>query len=429
MKNPGFKRTALALSVLVLLTLALAALTLWLNVRGESPVQQGRQLQPPPDAALMAKGAYLAKAGNCAACHTARGGAPMAGGVPIHTPFGTVYASNLTPDRASGIGDWSADEFWRAMHHGRSKDGRLLYPAFPYPNYTLVTREDSDAIYAYLQGLPAVHQPNTPHDLRFPYKLQASLAVWRALYFSAGVHENEPQQSADWNRGRYLVRGLGHCVACHSSRNALGAITGDVELGGGLIPMQNWYAPSLASSAEAGVAHWRMEDIVALLQTGVSPQGAVLGPMAEVVFRSTQHLTAPDLHAMAVYLQALPQVQAPQMSVEKADAGTLQFGARLYEQHCVSCHGDKGQGVAKIYPALAGNRAVMLPVAHNLVKVITHGGFSPATAGHPRPFGMPPFGQVLQDNEIAAMTTYVRQSWGNLASPVSTLDVLRARAF
>src|SRR5690606_3147053 len=174
--------------------------------------------------------------------------------------------------------------------HGRSKDGRLLYPAFPYPNYTLVTREDADAIYAYLQSLAPVRQRNKAHELGFPYNQQASLAVWRALYFRPGVHEDEPERPAAWNRGKYLVRGLGHCVACHASRNALGAVVGDVELGGGLIPMQNWYAPSLASASEASVAHWPDQDVVALLKTGIAPQGSVLGPMAEVVYRSTQYL-------------------------------------------------------------------------------------------------------------------------------------------
>src|SRR5690606_21931541 len=221
------------IGILLLLFGLLASLVVWLNVRGEAPVQVGRGSAPlAADAALIARGAYLAKAGNCAACHTARGGAEYAGGRAIPTPFGTIHASNLTPDPETGLGDWSADEFWRAMHHGRSKDGRLLYPAFPYPNYTLVTREDADAIYAYLQSLAPVRQRNKAHELGFPYNQQASLAVWRALYFRPGVHEDEPERPAAWNRGKYLVRGLGHCVACHASRNALGAVVGDVELGG-----------------------------------------------------------------------------------------------------------------------------------------------------------------------------------------------------
>lgn len=430
--RPGRRVARWAFSIAALVLIA-ASLIAWLNVRGEAPVQQGRPANAPaPNPALVARGAYLAKAGNCAACHTDRGGAEMAGGRAVSTPFGNIYASNLTPDRATGIGDWSADEFWRAMHHGRAKSGRLLYPAFPYANYTLMTRQDSDAIYAWLQSLTPVGRANTPHELRFPYNLQASLAVWRALYFRPEAHEDEPGRPAEWNRGKYLVRGLGHCVACHASRNALGAVTGDVELGGGLIPMQNWYAPSLASPREAGVAHWRTDDVVALLQTGVAPQGSVLGPMAEVVYRSTQHLSREDLRAMAVYLQALPQVedeQAAPQDVARADAAVMQRGAQIYADRCASCHGAQGQGAGSLYPALAGNRAVTHPVANNVVKVITHGGFAPATAGNPRPFGMPPFGQVLKEDEIAAVTTYIRQSWGHKASAVSALDVVRARSF
>jgi len=172
----------------------------------------------------------------------------------IDTPFGTVFSSNLTPDPRHGLGAWTADDFWRAIHHGRSRDGRLLYPAFPYPNYTEVSRGDSDAMFAYLLTVPAVARPETEHRLRWPYSTQAALAFWRALYFEPGVYRQEPAQSAEWNRGAYLVRGLGHCAACHSARNALGASSDMMDLSGGVIPMQNWYAPSLGSPREAGVA-------------------------------------------------------------------------------------------------------------------------------------------------------------------------------
>lgn len=432
MSAPRTRKLAVAVVLAALTAVVIGALVALLNVWGEAPVQKGRAIgramdAPRPDASLVARGAYLAKAGNCAACHTARGGMDMAGGKALPTPFGTVYATNLTPDRETGLGDWSASEFWRAMHHGRSKDGRLLYPAFPYPSYTYVTRQDSDALYAYLQSLPPVRQANRPHALRFPYNLQASLAVWRALYFRPGRHEDDPGRSAAWNRGHYLVRGLGHCVACHASRNQLGAISSDVALGGGLIPMQNWYAPSLASKQEAGVQHWRTHEVVALLQTGVAPRGSVLGPMAEVVHGSTQHLNEEDLHAMATYLKALPQQPAVPVTAAPAPEATLQWGRRIYGDRCASCHGERGEGVRGIYPALAGNRAVTLRAPHNVIKVISHGGFPPTTAGNPRPFGMPPFSQVLSGEEIAAVSTYIRQSWGNQAPAVDALEVLRLK--
>lgn len=406
--------------------LLVASIVAWLNLRGESPLES-RHTEATSDPGTIARGAYLARAGNCIGCHTARGSAEYAGGREVDTPFGTIHAPNLTPDRETGIGEWSAAEFWRAMHNGRSRDGRLLYPAFPYPNFTLISREDSDAIYAFLQSLPAVRQPNREHRLRFPYNLQASLAVWRALYFRAAPFEARADRSRQWNRGSYLVRGLGHCIACHSGRNALGATTGDFELGGGLIPMQNWYAPSLASSREAGVADWQADEVVALLKNGVSTRGSVMGPMAEVVFRSTQYLSVDDLSAMAVFLQTLPQVETKLAPATTTDGELLRRGEQLYGEQCANCHGDEGQGAPGMVPPLAGNRAVVLVSPNNVVKAIVHGGFAPTTAGNPRPFGMPPFFQTFTDDQLAAVATYVRQSWGNAAPAVGPLDVRRAR--
>jgi mono/diheme cytochrome c family protein len=379
-----------------------------------------------PDAALVQRGAYLARAGNCVGCHTARGGTPYAGGRGIDTPFGTVVASNLTPDADSGLGRWSADDFWNAMHDGRSRDGRLLYPAFPYPSFSLVTRDDSDALHAFLRSLPRERRAVPPHRLRFPYNLQAALAAWRALYFRPASFEPDLRQSAAWNRGSYLVRGLGHCAACHGERNALGAISDDIELGGGLIPMQNWYAPSLRSSQEAGLSEWPQHEVVALLKHGVAPRASVMGPMAEVVFRSTQHLSDEDLDAMATFLRALPPTTVTSAS-QVVPPASVPAAARLYETHCASCHGKQGEGAAGRYPALAGNRALSLPSPNNVVKAILHGGFAPSTAGNPRPYGMPPFAQVLSDEEVALLATHLRQSWGHRAAAVSALDVLRAR--
>ena len=310
------------------------------------------------------------------------------------------------------------------MHHGRSKDGRLLYPAFPYTSYTLVTRDDSDALFAYLNSLPAVAQVNQPPTLRFPYNSQAALAVWRALFFRSGSYQADATQSADWNRGAYLTEGLGHCSACHAARNALGATDG-LNLAGGLIPVQNWYAPSLVAPHEAGLQDWRIEDIKALFKTGMTAQASVNGPMAEVVLGSTQHWNDADLNAMAVYLKALPpSVAAPSST---APGKTTERGSKLYEQHCAQCHGDDGKGVPNAYPALAGNRAVAMPQTANLVQMVLNGGYAPATAGNPRPFGMPPFVLVLNDSDISAVLTHIRSSWGNQAGSVSAFDVGRIR--
>jgi mono/diheme cytochrome c family protein len=411
----------------------IATATVWsLNRLDEAPVPAAQgsasaATTPPITEAQITRGAYLARAGNCATCHTERGGAPYAGGRPLATPFGTVYSSNLTPDEATGLGRWSADAFWRALHNGRSIDGRLLYPAFPYPNYTQVTRADSDALYAYLRSLPPVKAPNRAHELAFPFSTQPALAVWRALYFRPGVHRDEPERTAEWNRGAYLVRGLGHCAACHEARNLLGASQG-LELAGGLMPLQNWYAPSLRDPHEAGVSDWAEQEIVGLLRTGMTPKGSVMGPMADVVYRSTQHLSEADLRAMAVFLKSLPPAGSRPPEPARATSTRLAQGAALYARHCAACHGEQGEGVPGVYPRLAGNRAVRMAEPANVIRVIAKGGFLPATAGNPRPFGMPPFAHLLSDDEIAAVATYVRDSWGNRASVVEPHVVGRLRA-
>lgn len=411
-----------------------AAAVVALNLRGEAPLPAAGTLQITPE--MVSRGQYLALVGNCMACHTAQGGAPYAGGRGIETPFGVIHSSNLTPDPERGIGQWTSAEFWRAMHHGRSKDGRLLYPAFPYPNYTQVTREDSDAIFAYLQrGVAPVAEPNRPHALQFPYSTQAALGVWRALFFTPGAPAQPPPeavaQTPEYQRGAYLVNGLGHCAACHTPRNALGASTEARAFNGGIIPMQHWYAPALNAPAEAGVQQWSEDDVVALLKTGVTPQAGVLGPMAEVVFRSTQYLSDSDARAMATYLRALPQREdAPAPSSASASAALaipLDRGARVYAQHCAQCHGEQGEGEPGAFLPLAGNRAVQLADPTNVLRVVLQGGYLPATAGNPRPHGMPPFQHLLGDEDIAAVVNFVRGSWGNRAPGVGTIEVHRAR--
>ena len=418
------------LLVVAVVLLALLGAGVWLfNFSGGENVHDAAPTAP-PSPELVARGAYLARAGNCMLCHTERGSAPYAGGRPMDTPFGTVYATNLTPDAQTGIGRWSAAHFRRALHEGRSRDGRLLYPVFPYTHTTRVSGADADALFEYLRSLPPVNKANKPHRLRWPYSTQAALAVWRTLYFRPGKHVDDPARTPEWNRGAYLVQGLGHCSACHAARNALGGIRDVMDLSGGLIPMQNWYAPSLASANEAGVADWSIEEIAQLLGTGTSPRGTVLGPMAEVVLHSTQYLEPADLRAMAVFLKSLPPAPSDTdpREVPRPSAEALARGGKLYERHCASCHGEKGEGVPGAYPALAGNRAVTMPSTANLVQVVLHGGFAPATRGHPRPFGMPPFATVLSDAEVAAVITYIRASWNNKAAPMTELAVTQQRS-
>jgi mono/diheme cytochrome c family protein len=418
------KLTRILMGIIAVVLLA-AAIVVWLNLRDEDPVAESPAAFT-PTAAQIERGQYLARAGSCASCHTARGGAPFAGGFAIATPFGTVYASNLTPDDKTGLGRWNADHFWRALHNGRSKDGHLLYPAFPYPNYTRVTRADADALFAYLRSLPPVAQANRAHQLDFPFDTQLALGVWRALFFTPQPGAGDPAQSAEWNRGAYLVDGLGHCNACHSARNAFGATRSGLDLSGGLIPIQNWYAPSLSAPDEAGVQQESIADIAALLKTGRSPHAAVMGPMAEVVYRSTQYLDDSDARAVATFLKALPATASTSAGAAAASS-LMDSGARLYDQHCKQCHGSQGEGVPGAYPPLAGNRAVTMPIPANVIRIVLSGGYLPSTEGNPRPYGMPPFAPVLSNADVAAVSTYVRQAWGNHGAPVSALDVVTFR--
>lgn len=408
----------------VVAALAALACVLWFSHTPAIPDSPA----PVSDAATLARGAYLAKLGNCAACHTARGGAPYAGGRGIATPFGTVYAGNLTPDAETGIGRWSANDFWRALHHGRSKDGRMLTPAFPYPNFTLVSRHDSDALYVYLHSLAPVRKTPTENTLRFPFNTQAALAVWRALYFRPAEVAPQGASSAAslGERGAYLVQGLGHCAACHAPRNALGATRQADELPGGTLPGQPWHAPSLAPVSQLPLALQR-QSIVALLRTGMSAHGTAGGPMAEVVVGSTQHWHDRDLQAAASYLTSLPARH--DRSDERARDDPMlrhqrERGRQLYATQCAQCHGDQGEGVTGVYPPLAGNSTVVLGEATNVLQSIRHGGFAPATASNRRPFGMPPAG--LNPQELADVATFIRQSWGNRAPTVTVQESMRA---
>lgn len=437
MKRTG---TGLVLACLAAAALLLVGTVAWLGLAldgsSDSPSGAGTSAGAGAGAGaagragMIERGAYLVRIGSCGGCHTVSGSAAYAGGRAIETPFGSVNAPNLTPDAATGLGAWSSGDFWRALHNGRSRSGRLLYPAFPYPNYTRLTRADSDAMFAYLQTLAPVANANKPHALRFPFDLQASLAIWRALFFRPAHFEADAAKPSAWNRGAYLVETLGHCNACHSRRNAWGATAGPLDLAGGLIPIQNWYAPSLNDRAEASVADWSEREVVRLLRSGISATASVQGPMAEVVAGSTQYMSDDDLAAIAIYLRALPSTRSGAGEERKPQAIASNVGspgARLYETHCAACHGDSGEGVAGAYPALAGNRAVTMKTTANLVHVVLRGGFAPATAGNPRPFGMPPFATLLSDADVAELLSYVRSAWGNNAPTVSTLEVARYR--
>ena len=412
-------RLALVLGTLaIMLALALG----WLVLRrGFLPHLTGAPLASATTRTI-ARGEYLARAGDCVACHTVPSAKAFAGGRAMATPFGDLFVPNITPDDETGIGLWTADDFYRMMHTGVSRDGTLMYPAMPFASYTKVTRADSDAIFAYLQSVPPVRQQNRPHELRFPFNNRDLLLGWRALYFKEGEFVPDAKQPVQWNRGAYLVQGLGHCAMCHTAINALGGSSESKAFEGGMIPNQNWYAPSLTSRREAGLGDWSIKDISDLLQVGVSQRATVYGPMAEVVYNSLQYLSDEDVAAMAVYLKDLAprDSEAPATSNARlVDPNVMELGRHVYTGQCAVCHGDEGKGQAPMLPPLAGNRSIVMASPVNSIRMVLNGGYPPGTAKNPRPHGMPPFAHILGDDEVAAVVTYIRVAWGNGGTPVT----------
>ncbi|TAL74535.1 MAG: c-type cytochrome [Rhodanobacter sp.] len=398
----------------------------WLRPLGHAPVARAASTVSAAslhDPALIARGTYLALTADCAGCHTAKGGTAYAGGRRLPTPFGNVAVPNLTPDAATGLGAWSFEDFWQALHTGIGRDRQPLYPAFPYTSYTRMTRDDALAIFAYLQSLPAVRQAAPSSELAFPYDQRRLLRLWRALYFRPG-----PAAPVAGDRGAYLVDAIGHCAECHAPRNRFGATRHRALLTGGEIPAQHWFAPDLAASPHGGLAGWRERDIVDLLKMGQAARGAAFGPMADVVRGSTQYLTAADLNAIAAHLVALPPRQVPGPGWQLFDARRLvAHGEEVYRKRCADCHGDDGRGVAGVYPPLAGNASVTEPSGINAIRIVLLGGFAPTTVTNHRPYSMPPYQQTLDDVDVASVVSYVRAMWGNRAGAVSPQDVARYR--
>lgn len=424
-------RTRTLVGILVVLALPVAAGLAYFawQLKPWAQVQHGPAGHDQP-LGVIARGEYLARAGDCVACHTEPGGELFAGGRPMATPFGSLYVPNITPDDDTGIGRWTPDDFWRTMHEGRSRDGSLLYPAMPFASYTKVSRADSDAIYAYLMSVPPVKRLNRPHELRFPFNQRELLVGWRALYFHQGEYEPDPKQSAEWNRGAYLVQGLGHCSMCHTAVTALGGSRESEAFAGGMIPNQNWYAPSLTSNREAGLGEWSLQEIVDLLQAGVSHRGAVYGPMAEVTFNSLQYLNDADVRAMAVYLKSLPPQgeKRPEPKAQLVAPGTMEQGRAIYEAQCAMCHGDDGKGRPPAFPPLADNPSIEMASPVNPIRMVLNGSYAPATKRNPRPYGMPPFAHLLSDADVAAVVTYIRVAWGNGGTPVTAAQANALRA-
>jgi mono/diheme cytochrome c family protein len=377
-----------------------------------------------PSFGAVERGRYLAIAGDCQACHTVQGKSSFAGGRPIPTPFGTIYSANITPDRKSGIGDWSNDQFYRALHEGISANGENLYPAFPYPWYTKITREDSDAIKAYLDTLDPDKSTPPPNNLDWPLNYRVVLKGWNELFFKEGTFRPNANKSPEWNRGAYLVEGLGHCGACHTPTNFLGATKTDSRLQGGTL--QDWYAPNLAGDLRSGLGAWSAEDITTFLKTGRNGRSAAYGPMSEVITYSTSKLNDTDLKAMATYLKDMPADQS-EAKAPKVDSKTLDVGKAIYVDNCSACHRSNGEGLPGMFPPLKGDATVQDREPTTIIRLILNGVHAVATDSKPTQLSMPAFDWKLSDDQIAALATYIRSSWGNSASAVSSSDVKSMR--
>ena len=390
----------------------------------------------PDDFDAQARGRYLTLVGDCVACHKRPGfsgtfptGADgWVGGGRIETPFGEISVPNLTPDRDTGLGSWSADDFWRAMHEGVRPDGRRLYPAFPYPYYTNVTRDDSDAIYAYLRSVPPERNAVDRNTLPFPFDIRALMVGWNFLFFEPGGFREDANRSPEWNRGAYLVTGLAHCGACHTPKNVAGADRTEGRYMAGE-PLQAWYVPRLDDDRRTGLGDWSVEEIVEYLRTGRNARSAASGPMAEVVQYSTALMTEADLRAMAVYLKALPRQASPAATPTPVAASDPQMrsGEAIYLDRCQACHTRTGAGVERMFPRLAGSQVVQQDGPDTLLRVVLQGTRAAYSPHAPTAPAMPAFGWRMGDAEVAAVTTYIRNAWGNAAPAVSEGDARRMR--
>jgi len=371
------------------------------------------------------KGHYLANAADCFACHTQReGGKPFAGGRPIETPFGNITSPNITPDNETGIGAWTDNQFVRAVREGRGRDGSRLYPAMPYTSYTKMSRDDVLAIRAYLKTIQPVHRAVQSNTLPFPFNIRAVMRVWDALYFTPGEFKPDPKKSAVWNRGAFLVEGPGHCSACHTPKSFLGGDDTDAWLGGG--KLQGWFAPDITGGMRQGLGSWTVSDIATYLKTGHNGITAATGPMAEEVLDSTSKLNDSDRMAMATYLRSLPS-HSDQSAPKPAEQPVMVAGQAIYRDECSACHGLEGKGTPQLFPALAHSSIARADDPSTAIRLVLRGVRSVATKDEPTAPGMPSFGWQLNDAQVAAVLTYIGNTWNNAAAPVTADQVKQAR--
>lgn len=380
----------------------------------------------PQDFTQVERGRYLAVLSDCASCHTVPGSnQPFAGGRAIETPFGSIVAPNITPDLETGIGSWSDEAFDAAIRRGLRRNGSRLYPAMPYTAYTKMSRDDVLAIRAYLNTVTPIRNAVVANTLPFPFSIRASMRVWNALYFNNGEYKPDMQKSAEWNRGAFLVDGPGHCGACHTPKTLLGGDRTDQYLRGGFL--QGWSAPDLTNDTRVGVGAWSAEDLVAYLKSGHNRVSAATGPMAEVVSLSTEHTTDPDLKAIATYLKSVSARQNHPEALSRADPAMV-AGLAIYRDQCSACHGLDGKGIVDLFPSIADLPIVKADDPTTSIRIVLRGARSVATKAQPTAAGMPSYGRQLDDAQIAAVLTYMRNGWGGAAAPVRATDVARVRS-
>ncbi|HEX5213008.1 MAG TPA: c-type cytochrome [Pseudolabrys sp.] len=375
--------------------------------------------------AQVERGRYLATAADCTACHTVPGsGKPFAGGRPIETPFGSIASANITPDESTGIGAWTDGQFENAVRKGIRPDGSRLYPAMPFNAYTKMSHDDVVAIHAYLKTIPAVHNPVVSDTLPFPFNIRAGMRAWDELYFNEGEFKPDPQKSAEWNRGAFLVQGPGHCGACHTPKSFLGGDKTSEYLHGS--QLQGWVTPNITNDDTVGLGTWSVDDIATYLHTGHNRITAATGPMAEEIEDSSSKMTGSDVKAIATYLKSLPG-DSKTVAPVKADDPMMKAGQAIFRDQCSACHAIDGKGVAQLFPSLADSAMLRARDPRSAIRLVLRGARSAATKAEPTAPGMPSFGRQLDDDQIAAVLTYARNAWGRPAAAVTADDVGEAR--
>jgi mono/diheme cytochrome c family protein len=372
----------------------------------------------------VARGQRLATLGGCADCHSAEAGR-FAGGRNFHSGLGTIGSANITPDPETGIGAWSANDFYRALHKGESRKVGHLYPAFPYPYFTNITRQDADDLYAYLRTVPPIRNDPKRNQLPFPLNIRAIMGVWNALFFREGPFRPDPDKTAEWNRGAYIVQAVAHCGDCHTPKNALQADDRDRPLEGGAV--EGWFAPNLTQEPRTGLGAWSLEDTIAFLRTGQNRFTAAGGMMAGVVSGSTSKWDDTDLAAVASYLKSLPAAPPPSAG-PAPDPASYARGQAIFEASCSRCHGAGSSADPGRRPPLQGSPLTQAPNPATIVRYILSGSKTAKTEAGPQVEAMPAFGDKLGDTEIADVANYIRNAWGNQASAVRPGQVAKLRA-